>query len=321
MTCIVADEMYTLHLTGWGHPETPTRYRAIITALEDAGLKTDENTLTPRKATKDEILLCHQEEYYDLVRTECALTQEIGITDGSLMLSTGDANICPESFEVALFASGGVLTAIDAIMAGKARNVFAVVRPPGHHACRGAGMGFCIFNNVAIGARYVQQRYGLEKVLIADWDVHHGNGTQDIFNDDPSVYYFSTHQYPFYPGTGAAEDSGSGQAKGTVINVPIPAGSSSRERILEAFSSTLPKAMQQFLPDFVLISTGFDAHHDDLIGSCNLTTEDFSTLTSSVKEIADTFCQGRLVSVLEGGYNLDVLAKASVAHVMALCAI
>jgi len=214
-------------------------------------------------------------------------------------------------------AAGGVLRAVDAIMAGQAANAFCAVRPPGHHALESKAMGFCIFNNVAIGARYVQGKYKLPRVLIVDWDVHHGNGTEAEFYDDPNVLYFSVHQYPFYPGTGAESDRGRGEGLGSTINVPLPAGSGGGV-YLEAFEKVLRPAAMEFRPDFVFISAGFDAHRHDLLGGMDLTAEGFAELTEVVMEIAEKCCEGRLVSVLEGGYNIEALAACVEAHIRVL---
>jgi len=309
-TLIVADDSYSHHLTGWGHPESPERYPVIIEALKKAGLMTD--VLPPRLATKEEVLLAHTEEYYERVKKECALLMDRGLTEGDVEISTGDAPICPESFHIAKLAAGGILTAIDAIMEGKATNAFTPVRPPGHHATRSRGMGFCLFNNIAIGAKYLQEKYGLQRILIADPDIHHGNGTEDIIRDDPGIFYFSSHQHPFYPGTG--KDSCE-----HIHNVPIAPSNTSRQELLKAFGETLPHLMEEFKPQFVLVSMGFDSHIDDPIGGFNLMTEDFATLTDSLKNIAEKHCDRRLLSTLEGGYNLEALANSAVAHVRSLC--
>lgn len=317
-TCIVSSPDYLIHLTGEGHPESPARLEYIDRALLKAGLQTPLNTISPRYATKADILLCHKENYFHLVEREVHTIAEMGINDGSAFLSTGDAPICPESFAIALLAAGGILSAVDAVMKGKAKNAFCAVRPPGHHACPSQGMGFCIFNNIAIGARYAQNRYGIHRVLIVDWDVHHGNGTELIFYEDPSVFYFSTHQKGIYPGTGSAEDRGHGKGLGTTLNCPIEGGKGSREKVIEAFRDKLMPSMELFKPELVMISAGFDAHYLDPLGGFDLTDEDFGLLTEIVKSIADTYAQGRLVAALEGGYNLEALASATVEHVKAL---
>lgn len=309
-TLIVTDPRYTRHLTGPGHPERPERVAAIIRRLKSDGLLQRENSLAPRLATIQEISLCHDHDYIQLVERECAHAAE----DGSTMISTGDAPICPDSFEIAKLSVGGVLTAVDAVFDGKAKNVFCAVRPPGHHASRTKGEGFCLFNNIAIGARYAQKKYGIERVLIVDWDVHHGNGTQWIFESDPSVYYLSTHQTPSYPGTGLPNEKG----VGNISNFPITFGQDARRLILQVFQDFLPKEMEKFKPDFVMISAGFDSRIGDPLGMFNLRDEDFEKLTQEVKKISDKFAGGRLVSVLEGGYDLEGLASGVSAHVKTL---
>jgi acetoin utilization deacetylase AcuC-like enzyme len=214
---------------------------------------------------------------------------------------------------VAVAAVGGVLAAVDAVMAGEVRNAFCAVRPPGHHATRDRAMGFCLLNNVAIAARYIQQKHKLEKVLIVDWDVHHGNGTQEAFYEDASVFYFSIHQHPFYPGTGNVDERGAGAGAGSTQNVPLPAGSDDRRYLQEVRDKLVPSA-QKFQPDFVLISAGFDAHENDLLGGMSVTTEGFAEMTRVVRQLAEDHCDGRLVSVLEGGYHLDSLAACVEAH-------
>jgi acetoin utilization deacetylase AcuC-like enzyme len=210
-----------------------------------------------------------------------------------------------------------VLNAVDAVVERRARNAFCVVRPPGHHATTDRGMGFCIFNNVAVAARYAQGHYGMSRVLIADWDVHHGNGTQDIFYADGSVFFFSTHQHPWYPGTGRPQETGEGEGVGSTLNCPFPAGSG-RAEILGAFQEHLPRVARAFRPDLVVISAGFDSRLGDPLGRFTLSDQDFADLTALMLEIADQYAGGRLVSVLEGGYDLNGLASAALAHVSAL---
>jgi acetoin utilization deacetylase AcuC-like enzyme len=308
-TALLADPICLRHKLGRGHPERPERYEAVVSALDGAGLMAQMLRIAPRAATADELAACHTREYIELVAAEVA--------DGSRVLSTGDTDICPESLDVALAAAGGVLQAVDAVVEGRAQNAFCVVRPPGHHANADRGMGFCIFNNVALAARYAQRRHGLERVLIADWDVHHGNGTQDIFYADGSVFFFSTHQHPWYPGTGSAEETGEGAGRRTTLNCPFPAGSG-RAEILGAFQQKLLPAARNFKPDLVLISAGFDSRAGDPLGGFTLSDGDFADLTALLLEIAGSYAGGRLVSVLEGGYSLEGLAAAAEAHVKAL---
>ena len=308
-TAFVYDPIYFKHLPGPGHPERPERLQAIVEHLEQTGLAAQGLSLHPKPDISEWIAAVHTEEYIRHVERLCA--------DGAKDLDTGDTAICPDTYRVACAAVGGVLAAVDAVMDGRARNAFCAVRPPGHHATPSRGMGFCVFNNVAIAARYVQKRHGANRVLIVDWDVHHGNGTQEIFYHDPTVLYFSIHQYPFYPGTGSAKERGEGPGEGTTINVPLPAHTS-EEEIIHVYSETLVPAAMQFKPDFVLISAGFDAHRDDLLGSLEMTEDGFATLTRIVKEIAEQCCRGRIVSVLEGGYTLDALSRSVERHIRAL---
>jgi acetoin utilization deacetylase AcuC-like enzyme len=308
-TALLADPVYLRHKIGPGHPERPARYEAVVSALERAGLTAQMLRIPPRAATLDELSACHTREYIQLVEAEVAR--------GARVLSTGDTDICPQSLDVALAAAGGVFQAVDAVMEGRAQNAFCVVRPPGHHASADRGMGFCIFNNVALAARYAQRRHGFERVLIADWDVHHGNGTQDIFYADGSVFFFSTHQHPWYPGTGLAEETGEGAGLGATLNCPFPAGSG-RAEILGAFRRKLVPAAADFKPDLVLISAGFDSRAGDPLGGFTLSDGDFAELTALLLEIGDRYAGGRVVSVLEGGYSLEGLAAATVAHVKAL---
>ena len=310
-TGLVIAEAYVEHLTGQGHPEQPGRVTAIVERLQTDGLIAKARTITPRTATDEEILRCHAADYLRIVKED--------VTEGLHRLSTGDTPLSARSLEVARLAAGGLLTAVDEVLTGRLRNAFAVVRPPGHHATPKKGMGFCLFNNVAIAARHAQSKHGVSRVLIADWDVHHGNGTQDIFYEDGTVLFFDTHQHPLYPGTGAATETGKGAGAGLTINCPFPAGSG-RKEIVGAFREKLLPAAQAFRPDLVLVSAGFDSRIDDPLGSFKLTDEDFAELTGIVKEIAAKHCGGRLVSTLEGGYNLAGLASAAASHVRALMA-
>ena len=281
----------------------------MLSGLRHAGLLGRLPRIESRAATDDELALCHTREYLELVKSE--------IGHGASMLSTGDTDVGRDSLEVARHAAGGVLNAVDAVFTGAAPNAFCVVRPPGHHATPNRAMGFCIFNNVAIAARYAQRKYGAERVLIADWDVHHGNGTQDIFYRDGTVLFFSTHQSPWYPGTGAANETGEGKGTGLIHNCPFPAGAGSAE-ILGAFRDILLPAAREFQPDVVLLSAGFDSRAGDPLGRFRLRDQDFAELTAMMLDVADRCAGGRLISVLEGGYDLDGLGAAAAAHVEAL---
>jgi acetoin utilization deacetylase AcuC-like enzyme len=260
-------------------------------------------------ASEDEIHLAHTRQYWKTVLHD--VSRKAG------RLSTGDTNLGDHSLDTALLAAGGALSAVDAVMEGRVKNAFAAVRPPGHHANASRGMGFCVFNTVAAAARYAQKVFGVDRVLIVDWDVHHGNGTQEIFYSDPSVLFFSTHQSPWYPGTGASDETGDGAGTGYTINCPFPAGSGHAE-ILGAFRKKLLPAALDFKPALVLVSAGFDSRRGDPLGRFTLRDSDFAEMTSITMEIAAASAAGRLVSVLEGGYNLNGLAKAAQAHFEAL---
>jgi acetoin utilization deacetylase AcuC-like enzyme len=305
VTAFLADPVSKRHDPGPGHPESPARYDAVVKGLAEFQL-TD---FQPRSATEDEISLCHTRQYIRTARHE--------VEDGFSQLSTGDTNICHETYDVALRAVGTVLHAVDLVFSGQAGNAFCVVRPPGHHASANRGMGFCMFNNIALGARYAQRRHGAERVMIVDWDVHHGNGTQDIFYEDGSVLFFSTHQYPWYPGTGAADETGEGKGAGLTVNCPLPSGSG-RVEIWQAFKEMLQPAAEAFRPDLVMVSAGFDSRFGDPLGHFTLSDRDFADLTRVLRDIAAKHASGRLVSVLEGGYNLYGLAAAARAHASAL---
>jgi acetoin utilization deacetylase AcuC-like enzyme len=228
-----------------------------------------------------------------------------------------DTIVSRESYDIALLAAGGLCAAVDALMDGTIRNCLCLVRPPGHHALPDRGMGFCLFNNVAIAARYVQKKYSIEKVAIVDWDVHHGNGTQFAFYDDPTVYYFSTHQFPHYPGTGTQEEKGSGDGIGYTMNALLSPGTNFKT-VRDIFEKRFIPALKRFEPGFILISAGFDAHEDDPLAHIRLRTEDYRTLTQFVTECASQTCDNRVVSTLEGGYNLDALKHSVYEHLCGL---
>jgi acetoin utilization deacetylase AcuC-like enzyme len=305
MTGLLADAACKEHSTGRNHPERPERFDAAVAAVQDLDL----TRIEPRVANEDEIALCHSRPYIRLVERE--------IMTGFHELSTGDSIVSARSLDAALRATGGVLNAVEAVFDKKTQNAFCIVRPPGHHATPTRGMGFCIFNSIAIAARHAQRKYGVDRVLIADWDVHHGNGTQDIFYTDGSVFFFSTHQHPWYPGTGDPNETGEDKGQGMTLNCPFPAGAG-RKEILGAFQERLMRSADAVKPELVLISAGFDSREGDPLGHFLLTDTDFADLTRVMLEIADKHAGGRVVSVLEGGYSLTGLASAVRAHVQAL---
>ena len=308
-TGFLYDDIYIKHLTGSGHPEAPERLTVIVNRLKDKGLYGQLSELKSSPAPVEWITTVHNREYVERVRQSCQ--------KGAKYLDSMDVPISEQSYEAAVAAVGGVLSAVDAVIDGEIENAFCAVRPPGHHAMEDTAMGFCIFNNIAIAARYIQNKYLLERVLIVDWDVHHGNGTQAAFYDDPNVLYFSVHQYPFYPMTGDESERGLGKGLNYNINVPMPAGCGDSE-YKEAFEEILKPTALAFEPEFVLISAGFDAQEMDLLGGMGVTAEGFAELTRIVKGLAERCCEGRIVSILEGGYNLENLPDAVEAHMKVL---
>ena len=308
-TGFVYDEIYLRHKTTPGHPERPERLLAIVKRLEEKDLLSKLVRVKPLRAGPEWITAIHTPQYVEQVRKACR--------EGARCLDAGDTPISADSYEAAVQAAGGVLAAVDAVMEGTVANAFCAVRPPGHHALKDRAMGFCIFNNVAIAARYAQKKHKLPKILIVDWDVHHGNGTQAAFYDDPTVVHFDVHRHPFYPGTGRADDTGSGKGVNSKINVPLPAGSTDQDYV-KAFETKLTPAALAFQPDFVLVSAGFDACKDDPLGGMKLTAEGYARLTRIVKEIAAKCCKGRMVCVLEGGYDPVGLADCVEAHIRVL---
>ena len=292
------------HRPGRHHPERPSRIAAVLDGLKEAEIA----GLQPREAPGIDpamLQLVHPSAMVDLVLAPLQGDERRRI-DGDTAMSAGSA-------EAALRAAGAVCDAIDAVMGGDIDNAFCAVRPPGHHAEPGRPMGFCLFNNVAIGALYARETYGLSRLAVVDFDVHHGNGTQAVFESDGDLFYASTHQWPLYPGTGAAEETG----VGNICNVPLSAGSGSRE-FRHAMSETVLPALEAFRPDIILLSAGFDAHKDDPLAGLKLDTEDYGWATARLVELAEGLCGGRLVSALEGGYDLQALAESVVAHVGAL---
>jgi len=309
-TAIVHHPVFEKHDTGPNHPETSDRYRVTIDALRgDADLCADVVEIEADQARRSDIQACHTPQHFKHI--EEAVREGQGYLDADTMISGA-------SFEAAMRGAGGACRAIDAVMQGTTANAFVPVRPPGHHATPDRAMGFCLFNNVGVGARYAQKQYKeIERVAILDWDVHHGNGTQGIFYDDPSVFYFSMHQYPWYPGTGSRAETGQGRGRGFTLNVPLRAMTRTSDQ-RRAFDAAIQEMADAFTPDLIIISAGFDAHEADPLGQLLLSDEDFVQMTRVVKDWANQSCGGRVVSCMEGGYNLKTLGETVRLHVREL---
>jgi acetoin utilization deacetylase AcuC-like enzyme len=304
-TAVVVDQEYLKHVPGVGHPERPERIQVLLDLA--AGLdRKNFALLPPRSAARSDVEHVHGADHVRLVESTSTVNR---------YALDGDTITSRDSFGVALLAAGGFLTALDAIAAGESANGFALVRPPGHHALADRAMGFCLFNTMAIGAEYLKHRYGAKKIMIVDWDVHHGNGTQDVFYNDPSVLFVSSHQFPFYPGTGSVNEIGAGAGEGYTINVPLPAGCADRE-YLQVFQDVVVAAAKKFEPEWILVSAGFDPHERDPLGGMEVTEEGFAAMARVLVEQAATFSDGRIALVLEGGYDLAAL-RNSVAAVLA----
>jgi len=305
---VISHPEYLKHETGRRHPEEPARLTAILRHLETTGMLDQVVRAEPTEASLDWLSLAHTADHISTIEEACRR---------GVRALDPDTYISPDSYHAALLAVGGALMAVDHVMDGTAANAFVALRPPGHHAERERAMGFCLFNNIAIAARYAQKRYGLKRILIVDWDVHHGNGTQHAFEDDPSVLFFSTHQFPFYPGTGRESERGTGAGLGYTVNVPMAAGCGDHD-YREVFENILAPVAQRFEPHMILISAGFDAHRDDPLANMNVTEDGYAQMTAIVREIAERHCDGRLVSLLEGGYNLEALARSVERHLQVL---
>jgi acetoin utilization deacetylase AcuC-like enzyme len=308
-TAVLCDRQVKRHQSPEGHPERAERFDAVANALEKTGFLKSSLHLKSRLATEDELTLVHTMPYVELLRKE--------VEAGHAQLSTGDAYLHRNSFDVAAHVVGGIFNTVDAVMSKKANRGFCAVRPPGHHATANRGMGFCLFNNVALAARYAQKKHGAQRVAIFDWDVHHGNGTQDIFYTDGTVMFGSVHQHPWYPGTGLHSERGENKGHGRIHNYPLPAGSGGKE-ILGALQQHFLPELERFQPDLVLISAGFDSREGDPLGRFRLTDSDFTTMTEMLRHVAEKTAQGRLISLLEGGYSLPGLAAGVEAHVRVL---
>lgn len=304
---IVRDEIFLEHITDDYHPENPNRLKYIYTMLNSI----DKEGITytpPRVATHDEIALIHDHAYI----------ASIAATEGKMQRRLDpDTVTSPKSYEAACLAAGGVLQLADMLFSSEIQNGFALVRPPGHHAERNRAMGFCLFNNIAIGARYLEKRYGLKRIVIVDFDLHHGNGTQHSFYGDSSILYFSTHQYPYYPGTGWYNETGEGNGKGYTINIPLSHGMGDDDYEY-VFREVLIPITDQYKPEAVLVSAGFDSYYNDPLGGMSVTEGGFATMTKILLEIADKHCNGKVICALEGGYDLNGLATSVKAVTMEL---
>ncbi|MDX3925571.1 MAG: histone deacetylase family protein [Shinella sp.] len=303
-TILYESPVFLEHKTPEGHPERPDRLRALELALEHERFQPLKR-LKAEKASEDCVLLAHPEEHLRAVMRE--------IPEDGINQIEADTYASPQSLQAALTGVGGAVSAVDDVFSGRADNVFVAARPPGHHAEKTKAMGFCFFNNVAIAARHAQRAYGAERIAIVDWDVHHGNGTQDIFWDDPSVLFCSTHQMPLYPGTGAKDEKGAGN----IVNAPLSPDTGS-DHFREAFKSRVLPAVTDFRPDLIIISAGFDAHHRDPLAQINLVADDFDWATAKLLDLADRSAANRVVSLLEGGYDLQGLAESAATHIYRL---
>jgi len=306
-TALIYDEVFLKHDTG-GHPENKSRVEFTYDYLRSRPIFKKLIKMGPRRAKEEEICLVHSKAYYDHIKTLPARAS---------MHLDPDTMFGPGSFEAALSAAGAVASAVEKVSSGALDSAFCLVRPPGHHARPGRAMGFCIFNNIAIGAAFARRTCGLERAAIIDFDVHHGNGTQEIFYPDDTVLYASLHQWPFYPGTGSPGERGSGRGEGKTVNAPLSRMTDERT-YMQALRERILPAVREHRPSIILISAGFDAHEADLIGGLRLTTESYRTMTEAIKQVALEVCGGKMVSALEGGYNLEALAASVEAHLEVL---
>jgi acetoin utilization deacetylase AcuC-like enzyme len=311
-TGFIYDTAFLSHDTTPGHPECHERLLVTMSHLLSLPWFENLHQLSAKTVEENWLVTTHAGSYIQHAKESCAANQPY--------LDSMDVNICPASFDIALLAAGAPIVLADAVLEEKIDNGFVLARPPGHHAERNQAMGFCLFNNVAILARYLQQHHQINKVLILDWDVHHGNGSQHTFEEDPSVLYISTHEFPYYPGTGAYSETGIGKGDGATLNCPMSAGASDRDYELAFMDKILPK-IDAFKPEFIIISAGFDAHIDDPLGHICLSTDFYAWMTQRVLEMANKHCYGRIVSVLEGGYNLTALPLCVEEHLSVMSGI
>lgn len=297
-TGIVREDIYMEHVMDYYHPESPERLKRIYAMLDEIG-QTHIERIPAREATHEELAYVHDLSYI----------QSISATKGKSVRLDPDTSTSPKSYEAALKAAGGLLSLIDAVMEGKIDNGFALIRPPGHHAEKNRAMGFCLFNNIAVGARYLEKKYGLKRIIIVDFDLHHGNGTQHSFYRDATVLYFSTHQYPYYPGTGWIDETGEGEGRGYTVNVPFSYGMDDDDYIY-AFKEVLVPVSDMYKPEIILVSAGFDAHYNDPLGGMRVTEKGYAMMTRIMLDIAKRHCNGRIIYALEGGYGLDGLTSS-----------
>jgi len=295
----VYDEVYLKHETGY-HPENAQRLEAIMAHLEETRLIEQLKPIKPRPATVEELTYVHQASYVSRI-------QDAAVRGGGWL--DADTVMSPDSYDAALYAVGGVIEATDAVISSQVNSAFALVRPPGHHATAMAAMGFCLFNNIAIAARHALKKHKIEKVAIIDFDVHHGNGTQEAFYGSPQVLYVSAHQYPHYPGTGTIGETGSGPAAGSKVNIPLPSGSGDGE-YRQVFEQIIMPVTRRFRPELILVSAGYDPHWKDRLAMMEVSTTGFAEMARFIKNLADELCEGKIVLTLEGGYNLKALATS-----------
>lgn len=294
---IVIDDIFKMHDNGYGHPESPDRIRVINDMLINTGLMNKVELIEPFDALKEHITLVHEARHFDLI--ESTRGKERVYLDA-------DTSTSPKSFEAAIRAAGAMIKSIDLVMNNDLEAAFPLVRPPGHHAEKDRAMGFCLFNNIAVGAAYLINNYDVNRILIVDWDLHHGNGTQHMFYDTDKVFYISTHQFPYYPGTGAANEIGIGEGEGFTLNIPMNPGMGDQEYI-KIFFELLKPVIDQYTPKIILVSAGFDTHIADPLGGMAVTPKGFQNLTKLLNELADEHCGGKIIYILEGGYNLEGL--------------
>ncbi|MFA5811600.1 MAG: histone deacetylase [bacterium] len=307
-TTVFYDDLCTYHEMGYLHPESPRRLLSVKEVLDGDGIGRELARLGPRDATEGEIALIHDENYIKRIKA----------TDGGELVALDpDTSANAYTWKAALRAAGGTLACVDSVFKGKARNAYAFVRPPGHHAERARAMGFCIFNNIAIAAESLIKGKGLGRVAIIDFDVHHGNGTQHAFYRRGDVFFASLHRFPFYPGTGALDETGEGEGRGATLNVPLHAGADDDDH-LRALCDTIIPEVERFAPEFLLVSSGYDAHVRDPLGGMRVTTDGYRRMMRSLVELADDCCNGRLVVVLEGGYDLAALRECTEASLEAM---